>query len=901
MQKRRSIAVRMALFLFGVLLASMILAGLHQFMNHRRDILTTAHLHGEAILGHLVKSVQLAGLDAVWLQSLVVSMGTELKIVRVVIVDRDSVIRAHSDPRLKGIFFGEMAEWRSTPAIKEMVIDEAVSGRTLLRLIAPVESISTKSRPIGTVLVDLNLTGDIHGFYEDMVIFGVVLLVLISSIIGAIYLFINQQILHPIKDLLASTTALAAGDLDKQVPVHRQDELGQLAQSFNRMTKDLRATMVSREYVDNILLSMTDMLIVLSPTGVIKKLNRPNLMGYTETDLIGRHIGKLFAGEGEEEKLFRAAKLRSLVQTGSITNADATLLAKDGQGVPVLISGSVLHNTQGEVTGIVIVARDITERRQMEDDLRCAKEKAETASQAKSAFLATMSHEIRTPLNAILGMNEQLLETEHNTERLRYLKIAKQAGVWLLVLINNVLDVSKIEAGQLKLETESFNVPDLVNQLAEILRQQVSEKGLFLTVQITPGVPSVVMGDSQRLRQVLLNLMSNAVKFTALGEVAVAVERGEGEEIHFSIADTGPGIPQEKQAAIFQPFVQADASTTRRFGGTGIGLHICKQLIELMDGRIWVESEVGKGSRFHCVVRLPQGMEPAQVIAPPALDRGKTVDPERPMRILLAEDVEVNALVIKAFLSRTRYRLDIAENGAKAYEKFQTGKYDLVLMDIEMPIMDGFTATRKIRAWETAQGTALTPIVALTAHVIKEVLDKTLEAGCDMHTTKPIGKSRLLAIIAQFCGHRSITAEQRFFETSPLPDHAAATAPPPLPNGHVSQGRDAASPINFKTLNQLRQEINADITPILERFCKSLPSRLADISYAIIQQDASELKTTAHKLKGTAATLGAETLASLCLELEQMGHAGTVPKDSNQLGSLTAEGKRVRDFMAAIL
>ncbi|MBF0273071.1 MAG: response regulator [Magnetococcales bacterium] len=390
-----------------------------------------------------------------------------------------------------------------------------------------------------------------------------------------------------------------------------------------------------------------------------------------------------------------------------------------------------------------------------------ARETAESGNRAKSTFLAHMSHEIRTPLNAILGVNELLIEADATPEQRRYLEMARKASESLLALVNDVLDFSKIEAGQFDLERSCFDLPAMVNGSAEILAIQARDRGIRLTRFLDPGLPRHVLGDPNRLRQILLNLLGNAVKFTREGEVSLTVAPERTGRIAFTIADSGIGIPTDKLASIFQPFRQADLSTTRRYGGTGLGLSICALLVERMGGKIGVESEEGQGSRFFFTLDLPiadpdaplalvsvvrQGArEPHQsTTAPPGTETG--------LSILMAEDSEDNRTLIKAFLKNGPHRLTFAENGGIACELFEKGKFDIVLMDIQMPILDGYAATRRIRAWEQEQNAIPTPVIALTAHAMQEASTEAMAAGCDYYLSKPIAKKRLLEVLREFSG-----------------------------------------------------------------------------------------------------------------------------------------------------
>ena len=389
--------------------------------------------------------------------------------------------------------------------------------------------------------------------------------------------------------------------------------------------------------------------------------------------------------------------------------------------------------------------------------LKTEKERSDLASQLKSDFLARMSHEIRTPMSAILGMGELLSGTSLTDEQKDYLHTLQNSGELLLMLINDILDLSKIEAGQLTLESVPLNIRELVESVIHILSHKASQQGLELACRIAPEVPPFLLGDPTRIRQILMNLIGNAIKFTPQGSIQTVVSSLSGEQsidrFQFEIQDTGIGIPVEKQKMIFDNFVQAEVSTSRQYGGTGLGLAISKRLIEAMGGEIHVESTPGQGSSFIFTLSLQRAPQPPDTLTQPQLQNLQTGTDGAPalpnVRILLADDVAVNRRIIEAFLKKTGAHIDIAENGQEAIEKYKNGNVDLILMDMEMPVMDGFTATRNIRKIENESGVAPIPIVALTAHAFSEERQRCLDAGCSHFFTKPIRKADLLELLQE--------------------------------------------------------------------------------------------------------------------------------------------------------
>jgi signal transduction histidine kinase len=392
--------------------------------------------------------------------------------------------------------------------------------------------------------------------------------------------------------------------------------------------------------------------------------------------------------------------------------------------------------------------KNVTER-----DLRNAKQVAEEASRAKSEFLANMSHEIRTPMIGVIGMTDLALDSELTAQQRDYLNTVKGSAQTLMVILNDLLDFSKIEAGKLSIEQINFSVSEVVSETLKTILPRAQKKGLTLDCTLPPDIPVSMLGDPGRIRQVLSNLCDNAIKFTANGSVHVNVHWSQlpddSFDVQFAVRDTGIGIPPEKQPLVFEAFGQADTSTTRKFGGTGLGLSICKLLVDLMGGRMWLESASGAGSTFYFSVHLQPALDasmdsvmPEQASTTPApLD-------QRPLRVLLAEDHPINQKLAIALLSKWGHEVVLAQNGQEAVDLFASGTWDVVLMDIQMPLMNGLEATRVIRASEK-EGHH-TPIIALTANAMDSDRTACLEAGMDEHMGKPFKAETLQKILVKF-------------------------------------------------------------------------------------------------------------------------------------------------------
>jgi len=467
------------------------------------------------------------------------------------------------------------------------------------------------------------------------------------------------------------------------------------------------------------------------------------------------------------------------------------------------------------------------------------------ATEAKSDFLATMSHEIRTPMNAILGMADVLAETSLTSEQRRCVDIFQRAAGNLLDLLNDVLDTSKIEAGQLVLETVSFDLRDVVSQAVELAGIRAAAKGLRIEHEIVREVPSWLSGDPTRLRQVLINLLGNSTKFTERGGLTLRVslnhEVGEPGSLIFALSDTGIGIPQEQLPKIFESFTQADSSTTRRYGGTGLGLTICKKLVEAMGGRIWVESAVGVGSTFYFTAQFGVAAAPT---AQGSSSAAVSALPVEALRILVADDSEDNRAVIREYLKKLPYVVDLVEDGASALERLQTGRYDLALIDVHMPLLDGYGVVRAFREYERAQNLDAMPVLALTADAFKDAVEKSLAAGFTAHLAKPIRKSTLFEAIAR---HARVRAD----------------VPPAAKIAIV---------------------VDEELSAIAPKFLNNVRRNSQLIAAALARVDFDTIRSLGHNMKGTGTSFGFPQISAIGDELERAAKQ----QDADSVRNLTA-------------
>jgi len=592
-----------------------------------------------------------------------------------------------------------------------------------------------------------------------------------------------------------------------------------------------------------------------------------SLAGVYRSTLDGRILDanpacvRIFGSASREEHLARHASevwfepadrdafVARLIESKSLANSECRYRRKDGTAVWVLENATLLEGQKGEPAVIEGTLIDITTRKEVEQEMRRVKEAAEQANQAKSEFLANMSHEIRTPMNGIIGMTDLVLDTELTEEQRDHLSTVRTSADTLLSILNDVLDFSKIESGKVEIETVAFSPRAAIANALKPLGVHALHKGLELTCDIDSDVPAEVVGDPTRIQQVVTNLVTNALKFTEQGHIRVAVReesRAEGcTKLHVSVADTGIGIPREKQEAIFEAFRQADGSTTRRFGGTGLGLSISATLVRLMGGRLWVESEPGAGSTFHFTLALDTADARETRRADPRPLRRDVLESASAdacagaSRILLVEDNVVNQRVASGLLVRRGHHVTVAENGREALARLARETFDLVLMDLQMPVMDGLAATAEIRRRERVTGEHVR-IVAMTAHAMHSDRERCLAAGMDGFLSKPIEPHLLFAAVEQ---------------------HGDGVLAPVI----TAATFDA---------DALRHRLSGDdelMRDVIRMFIDDLPARLSAINDAVTRRDAEALRAAAHALKGSAASLSAGALSEAAHVLERIG------------------------------
>jgi len=784
-----------------------------------------------------------------------------------------------------------------------------------------------------------------------------IVLVLLSLMASIVY---AKRLVKPILSLQTVVQRIAEGNLSARALVQGGDELTSLAVSVNTMTESLLQRdkiLGSVRFAAQHFLSTADwkgiIEEVLAMIGKAAKASRvyvfENRWGEDAclqcvkchewvSDGIDRQIDKLNLQEVSPEgvgydrwvSVLKQGEMLSL-RISEMSRAEQDLLEQ--KAVRSLVLAPILVETswwgtlgldecvyerewtdaeQDSLRAIADMLGAAIVKQQTQNDLLNAKEAAEAASRSKSQFLANMSHEIRTPMNGVLGMIDLILNTQLTDKQLHYARTARGSGEALLSLINDVLDLSKIESGKLELENIVFNPHLIVKEVKELLGNRAQKQAIELISFVALDVPRIVRGDPGRLRQVLLNLVSNAVKFTERGEVAIRVfpvtEDKDVARLRFEVQDTGIGIPSNAQVAIFEPFIQADGTMTRKYGGTGLGLTISKQLVELMGGEVGVVSTVGKGSTFWFTVAVKKVAQsdlsapfrpshpshPSQQFDRPDEFRstgnlGAGFQPDARSsggtdfraRVLVAEDNPVNQEVVASMLEILGSEVELVATGMEVLAAWRRRPFDLIFMDCQMPVMDGYEATRAIRQEEAASDSASrTIIIALTAHAMDGDRDRCITAGMDDYLCKPFNLDQL-----------QYTLERWLPRKTPQEAHLTEGAD----GGRVTITEESSDVDHvdckaFEDIRFLQKNGAPDIlSKVIGIYLRDAPKQLENARIALSRNDADAMGKQAHSLKSSSASLGAHALSALCKEMEAMGRSGTTENADELLSRMETE------------
>jgi PAS domain S-box-containing protein len=626
-------------------------------------------------------------------------------------------------------------------------------------------------------------------------------------------------------------------------------------------------------YARSLIEASLDPLVTISTEGKITDMNEAlaNITGMTREKLTGTDFFDYFTEPQKAREVYQ-----EVFAKGSVADSPLTLRHKDGKLTDVLFNGSVYKDESGNVLGVVIVARDVTDQKIISRELteakvfaelatgiaEEAKSKAESATRiaedavkAKQQFLSNMSHEIRTPMNAIIGFTKVVLKTSLSAKQKEYLNAIKISGDALIVLINDILDLAKVDAGKMTFEQTPFKMALSISAMLHLFETKIHEKNLVLIKEYDRNIPDVLVGDPVRLHQIILNLVSNAVKFTNEGKITVRVqllqENEEQATIEFSVADTGIGIPEAKMPAIFENFQQASSGTSRLYGGTGLGLAIVKQLVEAQGGLIAVSSKTGEGSTFSFSLSFQKTNALAE------LDAGlMELDAEiKNIKVLVAEDIPLNQLLMKTLLDDFGFERDIAANGKIAIEKLQNKSYDVILMDLQMPEMNGFETTAYIRNKMNSK----IPIIALTADVTTVDLAKCKAVGMNDYIAKPVDEKLLYSKIVGLVKK---------------PMHVKAGGEPLDLSGTETMLKCT----NMTYLNRCTKSDPALMMEMITLYLAQTPSLVATMKQSLLDQDWKTLQASVHKILPSFSIMGIdsgfEIVAKKVMELATRKEAG---------------------------
>ncbi len=773
---------------------------------------------------------------------------------------------------------------------------------------------------------------------------GVTLIFLVVCVI-ILVLFLSRQLIIPLNRLILGAIRVKEGDLTVHLDRTRKDEIGLLTRTFNNMVAELRKLSIrEKEYTKILEQKVEERTHVIfqknkeqsHTLALLEKESRDRnkiqrelfesqakyrdifensvegiFQSTSDNNLLSANpaMARIFGYDSPEEMLSLVDNVETLYvypeerrkfiqiieKTRTISGYEVQCYKKDNSIIWTSLSARAVMDLNGNLLYILGSSEDITKRKQAEDAIKKASEIAEEANRAKSQFLATMSHEIRTPMNAVLGMTDLVLKTSLNAEQKKYLEVVHQSSEHLLALIDDILDISTIEAKKIDFESRPFDLDKLIKDVVSMLLNKVDDQEVKLLYAIE-NVPVYLNGDAARLRQIMVNLINNALKFTEKGTIQIKVERDhfpdkttsdslEQEKVNilFSISDTGIGIPKDKFDTIFKEFTQLESSLSRRYGGTGLGLAICKRLVALMGGKIWVESEVSKGSTFFFAVQLNRatehevkGLKYLASIESQSRTNPLGEIPFKKYHILLAEDFEVNQEVITPILEKHGFFVTIVVNGKEALEAVQEKSYDLVLMDVQMPVMDGIEATKRIRSLEDPVKASI-PILALTAHALKGDRERFLEAGMDEYLSKPVRSEELSRVILKLLSR---------------------------PENEKEFLKKLSFSKNGIDLNYALSLVGND-SELLLTMCKAivkyLPAKVAELNQAVSHGEYQRIARLAHSIKTAAKSVGDQKMSDIAFGIEQSGNQKDEQTTLKKMTTLNIQVKVMLDELREYL
>jgi PAS domain S-box-containing protein len=621
--------------------------------------------------------------------------------------------------------------------------------------------------------------------------------------------------------------------------------------------------LIREEKYRNIIANMNLGLTEMDNDGLIQYANLLfcKMSGYNPEELLGKKAELLFSSPGNKDLI----KEKSLLWRKGISDAyEIEVRNRNGEVRWWLISGAPRYNDSGELVGSIGIYLDFTDRKKLEFDLYEAREQAEQSARTKEIFLANMSHEIRTPMNAILGMSHQLKKTSLNETQYSFLNTILTATDHLMVVINDILDMSKIQAGMLSLESIGFNLKHLITHTKEVILPKALEKGITLNIDVDEGISKVLIGDPHRLNQILLNLLSNAIKFTERGGISLCCKlldaTSEWQSVYINIKDTGIGMDEDFMSNLFEKFAQEDKSIARKYGGTGLGMAITKQLIDLMNGSIDVKSKKGSGTEVSINIRFPIGL-PADV--PEVKETLSNSSILNGLRILLVEDYELNRLLVRELLRQYKVRLSEAANGADALKLLLKESFDLVLMDIQMPVMSGMEAIEIIRKNLKMD----IPVIALTANAIKGENKRCIEAGMNAYISKPFSETELVNMIADCITPDKIYHSNKSIQESIPPDSYTLPDTTPSPINLLSGQKQL---FNLARFEKIAGGDRVILREMIDAILSELPASIEEIRKAYNNHDFAGIGEWAHTMKPTILMLEISSLQETVHELEML-------------------------------